>query len=109
MGFCTSSAIVLYVLESLIMRKILGIVVLGLLWCNVSFADQSDLNIEIKKAAQETEPRKEWRKVTLDAEDISKSIEGDPEKLQFMIDGIFFKPFYETYGRYSVYLDVTLK
>ena len=40
------------------MRKILGIVVLGLLWCNVSFADQSDLNIEIKKAAQETEPIK---------------------------------------------------
>ena len=40
------------------MKKILGIVVLGLLWCNVSFADQSDLNIEIKKAAQETEPIK---------------------------------------------------
>jgi len=60
-------------------------------------------------AAQETESRKEWRKVTLDAEDISKSIEGDPEKLQFIIDGIVFKPFYETYGRHSVYLDVTLK
>ena len=60
-------------------------------------------------AAQEIEPRKEWRKVTLDAEDISKSIEGDPEKLQFIIDGIVFKPFYETYGRHSVYLDVTLK
>ena len=40
------------------MKKLLGIVVLGLLWCNVSFADQSDLNIEIKKAAQETEPIK---------------------------------------------------
>ena len=60
-------------------------------------------------AAQETEPRKEWCKVTLDAEDISKSIEGDPKKLQFIIDGIVFKPFYETYGRHSVYLDVTLK
>jgi len=60
-------------------------------------------------AAQETEPRKEWRKVTLDAEDISKSIEGDPKKLQFIIDGIVFKPFYETHGRHSVYLDVTLK
>lgn len=60
-------------------------------------------------AAQETEPRKEWRKVNLDAEDISKSIEGDPKKLQFIIDGIVFKPFYETYGRHSVYLDVTLK
>jgi DUF1680 family protein len=60
-------------------------------------------------AAQESEPQKEWRKVTLDVEDISKSIEGDPKKLQFIIDGIVFKPFYETYGRHSVYLDVTLK
>ncbi len=60
-------------------------------------------------AAQESEPRKEWRKVTLDAKDISKSISGDAEQLQFNIDGVVFKPFYETYGRYSVYLDVTLK
>ena len=60
-------------------------------------------------AAQESEPRKEWRKVTLDVNDISKSIKGDPEKLQFSIDGVVFKPFYETYGRHSVYLDVTLK
>jgi len=60
-------------------------------------------------AAQEDEPRKEWRKITLNASDISKSISGDPERLLFNIDGIVFKPFYETYGRYSVYLDVTLK
>ncbi|WP_321343822.1 beta-L-arabinofuranosidase domain-containing protein [uncultured Draconibacterium sp.] len=60
-------------------------------------------------AAQEEAPRKEWRKVTLDAEDISKSISGDPEKLEFEIDGVSYKPFYETYGRHSVYLDVTLK
>lgn len=60
-------------------------------------------------AAQESEPRKEWRKVTLDVKDIGKSIEGDPKKLQFNIDGVVFKPFYETYGRHSVYLDVTLK
>jgi len=60
-------------------------------------------------AAQETDPRTEWRKVTLDADDISKSIEGDPEQLQFTIDGTVFKPFYETYGRHSVYLDVTLE
>ncbi len=60
-------------------------------------------------AAQESEPLKEWRKVTLDAKDISKSINGDPEKLQFVIDGVIFKPFYNTYGRHSVYLDVTLK
>ncbi len=60
-------------------------------------------------AAQEPEPRTEWRKITLNAEDISKSISGDPSKLQFTIDGVEFKPFYETYGRHSVYLDVTLK
>jgi DUF1680 family protein len=60
-------------------------------------------------AAQEDGPRKEWRKVTLDAEDISKSISGDPQKLEFEIDGVVYKPFYETYGRHSVYLDVTLK
>ena len=60
-------------------------------------------------AAQESEPRKEWRNVTLNAKDISKSISGDAEQLQFNIDGVVFKPFYETYGRYSVYLDVILK
>jgi uncharacterized protein len=60
-------------------------------------------------AAQEPEPRTEWRKVTLNASDISKSITGDPEQLQFTIDGVVFKPFYETYGRHSVYLDVLLK
>ena len=59
-------------------------------------------------AAQESEPLKEWRKVTFNVKDISKSITGDPEKLQFNIDGVVYKPFYESYGRYSVYLDVTL-
>ncbi len=60
-------------------------------------------------AAQETEPRKEWRKVTLDKEDLGKTIQGDPKQLVFTIDGTVFKPFYETYGRHSVYLDVSLK
>jgi len=60
-------------------------------------------------AAQESEPLKEWRKVTLNAKDIGKSISGDAEQLQFNIDGVVFKPFYETYGRHSVYLDVALK
>jgi len=60
-------------------------------------------------AAQEPEARKEWRKVTLNAEDISKSIQGDPKQLEFTIDDVVFKPFYETYGRHSVYLDVKLK
>ncbi|TLP74017.1 beta-L-arabinofuranosidase domain-containing protein [Maribacter sp. ACAM166] len=60
-------------------------------------------------AAQESEPRKGWRKITLDAFDIGKSILGNPKELVFNIDGVVFKPFYETYGRHSVYLDVTLK
>ncbi len=60
-------------------------------------------------AAQESEPLKEWRKVTLDAKDISKSIEGNPETLEFTIDNVLYKPFYETYGRHSVYLNVSLK
>jgi len=60
-------------------------------------------------AAQEPEPLKEWRKVTLDAGDISKSISGDAGLLEFNIGGVVFKPFFETYGRHSVYLDVTLK
>jgi DUF1680 family protein len=60
-------------------------------------------------AAQESEARKEWRQVTLDATDISKSIKADPGQLQFNIDGVVFKPFYETYGRHSVYLDIRLQ
>ncbi|KLT64477.1 beta-L-arabinofuranosidase domain-containing protein [Pedobacter sp. BMA] len=60
-------------------------------------------------AAQEPEPRKEWRKITFDAADISKSISGDPKTLNFNVGDVAFKPFYETYGRHSVYLDVTLK
>jgi DUF1680 family protein len=60
-------------------------------------------------AAEESGPRTDWRPVTLDAGDIGKSITGDPGTLRFSVDGIAFKPFYETYGRYSVYLNVTLK
>jgi DUF1680 family protein len=60
-------------------------------------------------AAQEPHARKEWRRITLDAGDISKSIKGDAQRLQFVVDDVEFKPFYETYGRHSVYLDVRLK
>ncbi|RZJ81439.1 MAG: hypothetical protein EOO47_04280 [Flavobacterium sp.] len=60
-------------------------------------------------AAQEQEARKEWRKVTLDAENLGASIKGDPKTLQFNIDDVVFKPFYDSYGRHSVYLDVKLK
>jgi DUF1680 family protein len=60
-------------------------------------------------AAQEPEARKEWRKITLNAQDLGETIKGDPKQLQFSIGEVTFKPFYESYGRHSVYLDVTLK
>jgi DUF1680 family protein len=60
-------------------------------------------------AAQEPEARKDWRKITLNAQDLAETIKGDPKQLQFNIDDVTFKPFYESYGRHSVYLDVTLK
>jgi len=60
-------------------------------------------------AAQEPTARKDWRKVTLDANDLGKDIKGNPEELKFTIDDVVFKPFYESYGRHSVYLDVKLK
>lgn len=60
-------------------------------------------------AAQEPEARTDWRCITLPAADISKAISGDPATLEFTIDGVQFKPFYDTYGRHSVYLDVVLQ
>ena len=47
-------------------------------------------------AAEESAPRSDWRPVTLDAGDIAKSIAGDPATLRFAIDGVPFKPFFET-------------
>jgi uncharacterized protein len=60
-------------------------------------------------AAEEPEALKEWRPVTLDADDIGRSIVGDPRTLRFKTGDTVLKPFFETYGRYSVYLDVTLQ
>ncbi len=60
-------------------------------------------------AAQESESLTQWRKVTFDANDIGKSISGNPNTLEFNIDGVVYKPFFESYGHYSVYLDVLLK
>ena len=60
-------------------------------------------------AAEETAARTDWREVVLDTADISRSITGDPATLRFSIAGVPFKPFYETYGRHSVYLHVTFK
>jgi DUF1680 family protein len=60
-------------------------------------------------AAEEAGPRTDWRPVTFDAGDLDKSFTGDPATLRFTADGVVFKPFYETYGRHSVYLHVTRK
>lgn len=60
-------------------------------------------------AAQEEGPRDNWRKIKLNAKDIGSSIKGNPEELTFEVDGVLLKPFYETYGRHSVYLDVSLE
>ena len=60
-------------------------------------------------AAEESGPRTDWRQVTLDAAGIGKSITGDPSTLRFQIGEVVLKPFYETYGRHSVYLHVTRK
>jgi DUF1680 family protein len=58
-------------------------------------------------AAEESGPRTDWRKITLDARDIARSIAGDPATLRFTVDGVPFKPFYESFGRHSVYLYIT--
>jgi DUF1680 family protein len=60
-------------------------------------------------AAEEPAARTDWRQVTLDASDMSKSIAGDPATLHFSVDGAALKPFYETYGRSSVYVQVVLR
>jgi DUF1680 family protein len=60
-------------------------------------------------AAEEFGPRTDWRPVTLDVGDIGRSISGDPGALRFSAGDAALKPFYETYGRYSAYLAVTLK
>ena len=60
-------------------------------------------------AVEEPKALSTWRPVTLDADDIGKSITGDPGTLRFKTNGVNLKPFFEMYGRHSVYMDVTLK
>jgi DUF1680 family protein len=60
-------------------------------------------------AAEEPSVRSTWRAVTLYASDISESITGDLSTLRFSTNGVTLKPFYEVYGRHSVYLDVNLE
>ncbi len=58
-------------------------------------------------AVEESGSRSEWRKVQLDPRDVGRSIEGDASSLRFRLGDLQLKPFFETYGRHSVYLDVT--
>ncbi|MDT8300873.1 MAG: glycoside hydrolase family 127 protein [Sedimentisphaerales bacterium] len=57
-------------------------------------------------AAEESSVRSTWRAVTLDVSNISESISGVDSALRFSTNGITLKPFYEVYGRHSVYLNV---
>ena len=59
-------------------------------------------------AAEESESRSEFRAVSLNADDLSQSMTGDPGTLRFETNGVNLMPFYEMYTRHSVYLDVTL-
>jgi DUF1680 family protein len=60
-------------------------------------------------AVEEPQALTTWRKVTLNADDLGRSITGDPGTLRFSTNGVNLKPFFETYGRHSVYVDVTLE
>jgi DUF1680 family protein len=60
-------------------------------------------------AVEEPDARSSWRQVTLSADDIGGSFNGDPNTLRFRIGQARLKPFYETYGRHSVYVDVKLE
>jgi DUF1680 family protein len=57
-------------------------------------------------AAQEPEPRNTWRPLSLQGANPGAKLSGDPRTLRFHADGVQFKPFFETYGRHSVYLNL---
>jgi DUF1680 family protein len=57
-------------------------------------------------AAEESAARTDWRQIVLNGRNLQRSITGDPAVLHFQIGSASFKPFYEVYGRHSVYLQV---
>jgi DUF1680 family protein len=59
-------------------------------------------------AAEEPSPRADWRTVHLNPQNLKQSISGDPNTLRFQIGDVKLRPFFETYSRHSVYLDVIL-
>ena len=56
------------------MKKLLGILVLGLLWCNINVADESELYIEVEKATQETDILKINKEYRLKCEETQDDI-----------------------------------
>lgn len=58
-------------------------------------------------AADEPATRPDWRRLALDAAALAKSVSGDPKTLRFKVGDTAFRPFFEAYGHYSVYFDVT--
>jgi hypothetical protein len=53
-------------------------------------------------ADEESGTRSDWRPITLDADNLAKSIAGDPATLRFTVDGVSPEPFLDAYGHYSV-------
>ncbi len=61
-------------------------------------------------AVEETGVLPDWRRVTLDADDLASSIEGDPATLRFRLNGLALKPFFDfDTERHSVYLKIEPK
>ena len=57
-------------------------------------------------AADESGPRTDWRRLPVDVANPAKSIDGDPSTLRFNVGDVTLRPFFEAYGRYSVYFDL---
>ncbi len=57
-------------------------------------------------AAEEQGARTDWRSIRLNPDYISLAFNGDPETLHFEADSARFKPFFDTYGHHSVYLNI---
>ncbi|MGC4031927.1 MAG: glycoside hydrolase family 127 protein [Tepidisphaeraceae bacterium] len=57
-------------------------------------------------ASEESSQLSDWRSISVDTTDLAKSITGNPATLRFKLGDITLKPFFESYGRYSVYFDV---
>lgn len=57
-------------------------------------------------AIEEPNRLSEWRHVALNVDGLDEALTGDSSTLRFQIGDLQLKPFFETYGRYSIYVDV---